>query len=160
MIRERDSTSFEGSEISPDEERTEQIGARLARCLGPGDIVLLEGELGAGKTVLVRGLARGLGHDPGQVVSPSFVLAIWHRGGRLPLLHVDLYRLPDGASLDELGIEDALAAGAVVVVEWGERAPEFLSRGAWRVRVEAVRGDGPRTVTVTRPRSARNYSSR
>ena len=90
---------------------TEEAGAALAARLSPGDLVSLEGDLGAGKTVFVRGLARGLGHDERAVSSPSFVLSIEHRKGRVPLLHVDLYRLPEGAGFDELGIEDAMAAG-------------------------------------------------
>ncbi|RMF71502.1 MAG: tRNA (adenosine(37)-N6)-threonylcarbamoyltransferase complex ATPase subunit type 1 TsaE [Acidobacteria bacterium] len=143
---------------SGDEQDTERLGERLAAGLGAGDVVLLEGDLGAGKTVFIRGLARGLGHDPEQVVSPSFVLAIWHRGGRLPLLHVDLYRLPEGAALDELGIDDALEAGAVVAVEWGDRVPGDLAAGAWRVRITAGASAGERLVSITPPDRARHSS--
>ncbi len=152
-------TGHAASAPSRSEEETERIGERLAADLRPGDVVLLEGDLGAGKTVLVRGLARGLGHDPEAIVSPSFVLAIWHRGGRFPLLHVDLYRLPEGAGLDELGIDDALAAGAVVAVEWGERIPGSLVEGAWRVRIEPGGTSGERVVSIVRP-EPEGYSSR
>lgn len=144
---------------SRDERETERIGERLATELRPGDLVLLEGDLGTGKTVLVRGLARGLGLDPDAIVSPSFVLAIWHRGGRFPLLHVDLYRLPEGAGIEELGIDDALAAGAIVAVEWGERIPPSFTEGAHRVRIAPGPKSGERTLEIIRP-VREDYSSR
>lgn len=130
---------------------TEATGSALADRLAPGDLVSLEGDLGAGKTVFVRGLARGLGHEEGAVSSPSFVLSIEHRGGRLPLLHVDLYRLPEGAGLEELGIEDAMAAGWVVAVEWGERLPGFLRESAWRVMLGSGESEGERGITLLPP---------
>jgi len=118
------------------------LGERLGAEVRPGDLLSLEGPLGAGKTTLVRGVAIGTGVDPGQVRSPTFVLHHVYRGGRLTLHHLDLYRLGDGASLALLDIDGLLETGAVVV-EWGDRAD--LSR--WtpsRVEVEI----GPREERV------------
>ncbi len=112
--------------------QTEAAGERLARCLGRGDLVLLEGELGAGKTTLVRGLARGMGCR-GEVMSPTFQLVRIYPGP-VPLAHVDLYRVERTSELCELGLEDLLEDGAAVV-EWGDRLEGF--RTAWVV-IEAL----------------------
>ena len=84
------------------EEETRQVAARLAGALAPGTVILLHGDLGAGKTAFVRGLAEGLGVAEDEVSSPTFTLVHEYRGGRLPLYHADLYRLPAGTTLDEL----------------------------------------------------------
>lgn len=99
---------------------TERIGRDLAARLQAGAVVLLHGDLGAGKTVFVRGLAAGLGLDGGQVTSPTFTLVHEYAGGRLPLVHLDLYRL-DSADLDDIGLDGELADRGVVVIEWPER---------------------------------------
>jgi len=99
-------------------EETEALGEELAATLRPGDLLLLTGELGAGKTTFVRGLARGLGSGA-AVQSPTFQLVRVYPG-RVQLGHVDLYRLDAGSGIAELGLEDLLADG-VVVIEWGER---------------------------------------
>jgi len=99
-------------------EETEAAGEELAASLRVGDLVLLAGELGAGKTTFVRGLARGLGSTAG-VQSPTFQLVRVYPG-RIQLAHVDLYRLESGADLTDLGLDDLLEAG-VVAVEWGDR---------------------------------------
>ena len=117
-------------------EATEAAAARLARHLRPGDLLLLRGEMGAGKTTFVRGLARGL-DVRGDVMSPTFQLVRVYRGP-LQLAHVDLYRLAEaelgGAGLEELGLEELLDQGAVVV-EWGDRLRE---PGAARVAIEVI----------------------
>ena len=105
---------------SNSEADTRAIAAALAPTLPPGAIVLLSGDLGAGKTAFVRGLAEGLSIDPDEVTSPTFTLVHEYRGGRLPLIHVDLYRL-DRAELDEIGLDQDLAATGVTAVEWAER---------------------------------------
>jgi tRNA threonylcarbamoyladenosine biosynthesis protein TsaE len=105
---------------SKSETETRAIAADLAPGLGPGDVVLLSGDLGSGKTAFVRGLAEGMGIDPNEVTSPTFTLVHEYRGGRLPLIHVDLYRL-DRAELDEIGLDQDLAAQGITAVEWSER---------------------------------------
>lgn len=115
-----------------DARATEALGERLGRASAAGDVLLLSGPLGAGKTTLVRGLARGLGcTDP--VRSPTFGLVHRYDGGRLPLWHVDLYRLGNGADLDPLGADVWLAGGDVVVVEWPERAGEAFPATSLRL---------------------------
>ena len=133
--------------------RTRHLGAAIAKSLSPGDLVLLEGDLGAGKTFLVRAIARGLGVPESiPVTSPTFTLVHEH-AARLPLLHADLYRLGDADELIELGITERIGQDAVVIVEWGDRFADALgNEGLWvwisyatpgrRARLEArgVRG--------------------
>jgi tRNA threonylcarbamoyladenosine biosynthesis protein TsaE len=132
---------------STSEAETRAIAAALAPSLMPGAVILLSGDLGAGKTAFVRGLAEGLGIDAGEVTSPTFTLVHEYRGGRLPLIHVDLYRL-DRAELDEIGLDQELGVQGVIAVEWAER----LTRGI--VDAIAVRitdeGDDRRTITIRR----------
>lgn len=105
---------------SESENDTRAIAVKLAGDLIAGSVLLLSGDLGAGKTAFVRGLAEGLGISSDEVTSPTFTLVHEYRGGRLPLIHVDLYRL-DRADLDEIGLDDDLAARGVVAIEWAER---------------------------------------
>lgn len=130
------------------EGETVELGRTIGRGLKGGEIVVLRGALGAGKTVFTRGLAEGLGVDPDEVSSPSFTLVQEYRGGRAPLFHVDLYRLDVAEEeLPTLGIEDILTAGGVVVVEWGEKLPPFLRRGALTVTFHEV-GEDSRRVEI------------
>ena len=116
-------------------EETEAEGERLGLALKPGDLLLLVGPLGAGKTTFVRGLARGTGsHDP--VASPTFVLVRKYHG-RVPLAHVDLYRLDRAPELRDLGLEELLDEGAVVI-EWGDRLD---APGARVIAIEPLGGD-------------------
>jgi tRNA threonylcarbamoyladenosine biosynthesis protein TsaE len=131
--------------ITHSERETREVAAALARTLGPGAVLLLSGDLGAGKTAFVRGLAQGLGSDPGEVTSPTFTLVQQYEGGRLPLVHVDLYRL-ETADLDELGLDDDLAARGVLAVEWPERLVR-IPGGALSVRIDD-RGHDERAVRV------------
>ncbi len=128
------------------EHETFALGEQLAATLQRGAFVLLHGDLGAGKTAFVRGMAAGLGADPDDVSSPTFVL-IQHYKGRVPLVHVDLYRLERGAAVDDLGLED-LAAEAVVAIEWAERLPRELD-GSVNVKIEDL-GDNTRSITIER----------
>lgn len=98
---------------------------RLAPVLEPGDLIIASGPLGAGKTALVQGIGAGLGVE-GRVLSPTFVIARVHRGGRLPLVHVDAYRLGSVREIDHLDL-DAVLADSVMVVEWGEGLAEHLT---------------------------------
>jgi tRNA threonylcarbamoyladenosine biosynthesis protein TsaE len=130
--------------VTRSDAETEALGAALAARLGAGARVLLYGELGAGKTAVVRGLAAGLGIDPDEVSSPTFTLVQEYRG-RLPLFHVDLYRVAP-AEVDDLGL-DALAAEGVLAIEWAERLPR-PDAGAIRVQLEHA-GEDARRVTVS-----------
>jgi len=109
------------------EDDTRAFGVRLAQHLRAGDLVGLSGDLGAGKTVLVRGLADGLGVPPRKVRSPTFTLINEYSGGRLPLYHIDLYRL-DPSELDRLAMREYLDSDGVCVVEWMERLGEEPAR--------------------------------
>lgn len=102
------------------EAHTERAGELLAEALLPRGTLLLEGEMGSGKTVLVRGLARALGVDPREVQSPTYTLVHEHEGSVGPLAHVDLYRL-EGTEVEALGLEELLAGEGVVAIEWAER---------------------------------------
>lgn len=128
------------------EAETAAVGRDLAARLSAGSVVLLCGDLGAGKTALVRGLAEGLGVEPEEVSSPTFTLVQEYRGGRVPLLHVDLYRLNDPREVDDLGL-DELAADAVLAIEWAEKLTRPPAH-ALTVRLEHADGD-TRTITLT-----------
>lgn len=106
-------------------EATHALGVALGRACAPGTVIALRGDLGAGKTLLAKGIGAGLG-VPGLMNSPTFVLVQEHGGGRLPCWHGDLYRLGDESDLDHLGLEELFDAGGVVVLEWAERFPELL----------------------------------
>ena len=124
------------------EAETREIGALLAAELEPDGVLLLTGDLGAGKTVLVQGLAEELGLDPRQVQSPTFTVVREHHGGRRPLVHIDLYRLePEEAAA--LGIEEILAGSGIKAVEWAERLPCPVADGLW---LEIRRQGGERSI--------------
>jgi tRNA threonylcarbamoyladenosine biosynthesis protein TsaE len=121
---------------------TRALGAQIAGMVRPGDLIVLDGPLGAGKTVFVQGLAAGLGAS-GRVTSPTFVIARVHDGGRLPLVHVDAYRLTGRLEVDDLDLDTDLAA-AVVAVEWGAGLVEGLTDAHLRVRLLRDEGDDGR----------------
>lgn len=129
------------------EEETRTLGRQLAAELAPDGVLLLSGDLGAGKTVLAQGVAAGLGIDPGEVQSPTFTLIREHRGGRGLLIHVDLYRL-DPDEVGPLGLEELLAGPGVKVVEWAERLP-FPVPGAREMRLMRREGEGGREIVET-----------
>lgn len=121
-----------------DPEATRRAARALASHLEPGDAIGLVGDLGAGKTCFVQGLARGLGvPDSVRVTSPTFTLINELRGGRLPLFHVDLYRIDRAAELDHIGLDDLFRAAAVVAVEWCDRFP-VLPADHLRIELTAV----------------------
>ena len=111
-------------------EETHRVGRRLAAELAPDGILLLSGELGSGKTVVVQGLAEGLGIDPREVQSPSYTLIRDHRRGNRSLLHVDLYRLEAGEE-EALGLEELLWGPGVKAVEWAERLKIPVEEALW-----------------------------
>ena len=120
---------------------TEALGARLARGLAPGDVVVVSGEVGAGKTTLIRGACRALGIE-GPITSPTFTIGHRYRGGRLPVSHLDLYRLADLEGEDPALLDDYLDPGAVVFVEWPALAePRLAGRRTTAVRLSHAGGD-------------------
>jgi tRNA threonylcarbamoyladenosine biosynthesis protein TsaE len=133
--------------FSLSEDETADLGRTLARNLKGGELILLEGDLGLGKTVFARGIATGLGIAPEDVNSPSFTLVQEYTGGRLPMFHVDLYRLTSGEEIETLGVDDLLASDAIVVIEWGDKLPPHHKRGAITVRFHDV-GEGSRRIEV------------
>jgi tRNA threonylcarbamoyladenosine biosynthesis protein TsaE len=135
---------------SPDD--TAQLGERIGRALVAGDVVALTGELGAGKTAFVQGLARGLGVR-GRVASPTFTIVNEHEGA-IPLFHVDFYRLEHAAELINIGFDDYFERGGVVVVEWAERYAGSLPAERLDVRIE-VTGPESRRFSFGGPRAAR-----
>lgn len=139
--------------FSLSEDETADLGRALARAFKGGEVVVLEGDLGLGKTVFARGIAEGLGVAPEDVSSPSFTLVQEYSGGRLRLFHVDLYRIEVSEEFGTLGIEEIVAAGGVVVVEWGEKLPPYLRRGAITIRFHDL-GEGSRRIEIVpEPRS-------
>jgi len=112
-------------EVVVGEEATEQLGRKLASLLQPGDVLALYGELGAGKTCLVRGLAKGLGVEDDYVASPSFSI-INEYPGPVPLFHIDCYRLHLDEELQELGLEEYFDGPGITVIEWAERIKDSL----------------------------------
>jgi tRNA threonylcarbamoyladenosine biosynthesis protein TsaE len=144
-----DATSPYGAFTTGSDAETEALGARLGASLAGGDVVLLHGDLGTGKTVFVRGLARGLGLDPDEVASPTFTL-LTRYPGRIALHHADLYRLRGNGDDLELGLEELPGARDVLAVEWAER----LSSVPWRrcIRVSLTHaGEDARRVVVEAP---------
>ncbi len=127
---------------SASEKETKKIGERLGRLLRPGDTVYLYGDLGAGKTVLVKGIAKSFGIPEKEVASASFTIVAEHEGTyrdkKIPFFHIDLYRLEGGRDAWEIGIEEYIGGHAVSVIEWAEKlgeAPDGI-----RVNIEVVPG--------------------
>ena len=126
-------------------QETRAAGAALAERLKPGDVVALEGDLGAGKSELTRGIARGLGVTE-TVTSPSFTILNVYTSGRCPLYHFDWYRLESAEELYELGMDEYLGGDGIAVVEWAERCPEVVPEGSIHIRIE-VTGEETRVIS-------------
>lgn len=146
VVSDRDATQLVWRGTCRSADDTRAVGTVLAGVVAAGDVLVLTGPLGAGKTTLVQGLAAGLG-VAAAVTSPTFVLAREMRGGRLPLIHVDAYRLASALELDDLDLDTDLTE-AVVAVEWGEGLAEVLSPHRLEVRLERSAADEARTVEV------------
>jgi tRNA threonylcarbamoyladenosine biosynthesis protein TsaE len=125
---------------------TERLGAAIGERLGPGACVCLTGPLGAGKTVIASGLCRGLGVRE-AVASPTFVL-LERFEGRVPVVHVDLYRLEHEREIEAVGVFEWVGGDAVVIVEWGDRSPGLMAAADVEIRIDAYAGSA-RTITVS-----------
>lgn len=134
--------------LSRSEAETEALGRKLADVLSPGAVLAYRGGLGMGKTAFTRGLAAGLGYS-GRVTSPTFTIVNEYEGGRLPLFHFDMYRLPDADALFDIGWEDYLDRGGVCAVEWSEQVEEALPpETIWVTLSRRGDNDSARTITI------------
>jgi tRNA threonylcarbamoyladenosine biosynthesis protein TsaE len=131
--------------VTASEEETQAVGRELSATLRAGDVLLVSGDLGAGKTTFVRGLAEGLGINPGEVSSPTFTIVHEYRGNGLTLYHADLYRL-ERAATDDLGLEEIGVKDGVLAIEWPDRLSHELP-GARLIRLEVV-SDSSRRITI------------
>jgi len=135
--------------ISNSVDETMKIGEKLAKSLKSGDIVALVGDLGSGKTVLTKGIAKGLGVKNAHYVnSPTFVIIKEYRG-KMPLYHFDLYRLDKRSSLDEMSYDEYFYGSGVTVVEWADKIRELLPKKYWEVRLSVV-GESERKIVIAR----------
>ena len=128
-------------------EETRALGGRLADALWAGAVVAFTGDLGAGKTAFVSGMARALGVEE-RVTSPTFTIVNEYEGGRLPLFHFDMYRLGDADELFHIGWEDYLARGGICAVEWSENVEEAMEDDAVRVAIRRGADDNTRVITI------------
>lgn len=138
--------------VTHSQAETIAVGEQLGRELAAGDVLVLTGDLGAGKTQLTKGIAAALGCE-GDVTSPTFTIEMVYEGGRLPLYHFDLYRLDDAEQLEDIGLYDVLGADGVCVVEWGEQFADelgdYVSVRVSRLDDEATPGqEPPRAIDV------------
>jgi tRNA threonylcarbamoyladenosine biosynthesis protein TsaE len=131
--------------VTHSEAETVEAGRALAGTLSSGAVLLLSGDLGAGKTAFIRGIAAGLEIDPLEVSSPTFTLIHEYRGGRLPLHHVDLYRL-ESVEVDDLGLDDLTLEDGITAIEWPDRLPRPMP-GSMTVRIDHGK-DSERTITI------------
>jgi|HubBroStandDraft_1064217.scaffolds.fasta_scaffold364449_2 tRNA threonylcarbamoyladenosine biosynthesis protein TsaE len=147
--------------ISKSPKETESIAAELARELRGGECVALYGDLGAGKTQFVRGLARGLGANPRRVSSPTFVLLNVYSGKKLKLFHLDAYRVTGEEDFEGIGFGEMLDQGAIVVVEWAERIEKILPSERVEVRIKNPgRNDERRIEIIERSRAVESPTRR
>lgn len=127
---------------------TEHLGRRLARILAPGDVVALYGDLGAGKTVLVRGICEGLGLDPDEVTSPTFTILHEYCDARAPIYHFDAYRVERLDEFYGLGYEEYFFGDGISIVEWADRVEPLIPDHAIRIRIDHEGGDCRRIALV------------
>ena len=139
--------TFELLSASPED--TLAIARALGEVLEPGDVVALTGDLGAGKTLFCKGIGESLGIPPGKIVSPSFTIVTEHRG-RIPLTHVDVYRLDALREAEEIGLSETFSGAGVCVVEWAEKVRELLPTDSVWVTF-AISGGDRREITVFAP---------
>ncbi|MDH3891630.1 MAG: tRNA (adenosine(37)-N6)-threonylcarbamoyltransferase complex ATPase subunit type 1 TsaE [candidate division Zixibacteria bacterium] len=143
--------TFEIKIVSHGETETQALASKLVPLLRPGDLLVLKGELGAGKTVFVRGLAEALGLDTETVNSPSYTVVNEYPGER-PLFHFDLYRVQDPSELYEIGWDDYLGRRGLIVVEWGDKAAECLPPAYYLVDFQII-DEKTRQINLTHVKS-------
>ncbi len=131
--------------VSHGVEQTRRLGAHLGRLLGPGDVILLEGDFGSGKTTFTQGIAKGLGIDSRYVNSPTFTLINEYKDGNLRLQHIDLYRLEGDEQLETLGLEEYFEGDGVTVVEWPSGAARWLPSEQLTIKLSYI-NDTKRTL--------------
>lgn len=136
-------------------EQTRELGVRLGEVLQPGDFVGLVGDLGAGKTHFIRGIAEGAGVDRTQVASPTFAIVYPYEGGRIPLYHADLYRLADYDELYATGFMDLIGGDGAMLVEWIDKVPEAAPPELLVLTFEHVPGAEERRRITVDPRGGR-----
>ena len=133
--------------ITHSPEETRALGGRLADALGGGAVVAFTGDLGAGKTAFVSGMAQALGVEE-RVTSPTFTIVNEYEGGRLPLFHFDMYRLGSADELFHIGWEDYLDRGGICAVEWSENVEEAIEDDAVRVAIRRGADENSRVITI------------
>ena len=133
--------------ITHSPEETRALGGRLANALKGGEVIAFTGDLGAGKTAFVSGMAHALGVDE-RVTSPTFTIVNEYEGGRLPLFHFDMYRLGSADELFHIGWEDYLARGGVCAVEWSENVDEAIDEDAIRISITRGEDENSRVICI------------
>ncbi|OGF52774.1 MAG: tRNA (adenosine(37)-N6)-threonylcarbamoyltransferase complex ATPase subunit type 1 TsaE [Candidatus Fraserbacteria bacterium RBG_16_55_9] len=152
MAKSKKSQRSTEESLTQSAEETRAFGRKLAGRLRPGDCLLLTGELGAGKTTLVQGLAEGLGLDPKEIISPTFVLIREH-DGKIPLFHMDAYRIGNARELLEVGLAEYFQRSGITVIEWGEKVRGSVPSDAIEILLEIVKGD-LRRIRLIRPKKS------
>ena len=136
--------------MNPDQ--TRQLGWTLGKTLRGGEVLAITGELGSGKTQLVKGIAQGLDIAPSEITSPTFALIHEHEG-RLPLYHIDLYRLETPRDIESIGLEEYFTRNAVVAIEWAERATSLLPPNRVQITLSHLADDTRRVIISERERT-------
>jgi len=134
--------------FSNSERETIKFGSKLARNLRPSDIICLFGGLGSGKTILVKGIAKGLGFKKNQIISPSFILIREYKRKGLSLYHFDLYRLRNLREIFDLGYQEYLYSNAITVIEWAERMKGLIPKDYLKINL-TIRGKNGRLIRLT-----------
>ena len=132
-------------------EETTELGRKLAADLKPGSVVVLRGELGAGKTTLIKGIAEGFNAaEAGSVTSPTFTLIHEYRGPKVVLYHIDLYRIDTQRELDTLALDDLMAPDSILLIEWGDKFERLVRERDFEIAIEHAGGDERRVLFTAR----------